>query len=508
MSTSSTSTILNPATIVNVTSVPGDIAQSATSPPVRPTNIKFPATKFGCTTRTFNIAWYDRFGWLEYSVQRNACFCYPCRMFGSTSSFGQSRPESTFTVTGFCNWKKATGKNGVLSRHANSATHKQAEVAWHQYQKNLQHGTSISDRINSARSVTITQNRHYLKTIMQILLFCSKQEIALRGHREGIDSINRGNFLELLQLISQHDPIIQQRLEGGPKNATYTSPEVQNLLLYIMATTVQEKNCSAAKKAGIYSVLADETKDCSKEEQLSIVIRYVDVDTANQHERFLTYIQASSLNAEGLSSYILTALHDHGLDPNNIVSQGYDGASVMSGHCSSVQQRIKAVAPMAVYIHCYAHCLNLVLVDSTKSVAEAAEFFALLELLYIFMSTSKVHTIYIQQQSSLNPTKPIRQLQRLSDTRWACRFNAVDAVCSTYDSILATLQSIMDGNDKVKATEASGIFLQIHSFKFLLTLIIFWRILSCTKGLSDHLQSTKIDMSKAADLVTATLETL
>ena len=66
----------------------------------------------------------------------------------------------------------------------------------------------------------------------------------------------------------------------------------------------------------------------------------------------------------------------------------------------------------------------------------------------------------------------------------------------------------MDGDDKMKATEASGIFLQIHNFKFLMKLIIFWRILSCTKGLSDHLQSTKIDMSKAANLVSATLETL
>ena len=66
----------------------------------------------------------------------------------------------------------------------------------------------------------------------------------------------------------------------------------------------------------------------------------------------------------------------------------------------------------------------------------------------------------------------------------------------------------MDGDDKMKHTEASEIYLQIHSFKFLTTLIIFWRILSCTKGLSDHLQSTKMDMSKAADLVTATLETL
>ena len=110
-----------------------------------------------------------------------------------------------------------------------------------------------------------------------------------------------------------------------------------------------------------------------------------------------------------------------------------------------------------MYIHYHTHCLNFVLVDSTKSV-EAAEFFAILELLYIFMSTSKVHIIYIQQQSYLHPAKLVRQLQRLSGTRWACRFNAVDAVCSTFDSILATLQSIMDGNDKVKVTKVSGFF--------------------------------------------------
>ena len=180
----------------------------------------------------------------------------------------------------------------------------------------------------------------------------------------------------------------------------------------------------------------------------------------------------------------------------------------MSGRCSGVQQRIRAVAPMAVYVHCYAHCLNLVLVDSTKSVPEAAEFFALLEILYVFMSSSKAHTLYIQQQTTLHPHKPVRQLQHLSNTRWACRYAAVDAVCSTIDSILATLQSIIDGDDRCKAVEASGIYLQINSFKFLTTLIIVWRILSYTKRLSDHLQNTRIDMGKTADLATATLETL
>ena len=44
----------------------------------------------------------------------------------------------------------------------------------------------------------------------------------------------------------------------------------------------------------------------------------------------------------------------------------------MSGRCSGVQKCITEVAPEVTYIHCYAHCLNLALVDSTKHVSEAA----------------------------------------------------------------------------------------------------------------------------------------
>ena len=114
----------------------------------------------------------------------------------------------------------------------------------------------------------------------------------------------------------------------------------------------------------------------------------------------------------------------------------------------------------------------------------------------------------MQQQSILHPGKPVHQLQCLSDTHWACRFHLVDAVCSTFDAILSSLESIVDGSDKVKATEASGIYMQIHSFKFLTTLVLFWLILSCTKDLPHQLQRIKINMAKAAELVTATIETL
>lgn len=98
------------------------------------------------------------------------------------------------------------------------------------------------------------------------------------------------------------------------------------------------------QKAAVYSTLADECKDCSKREKLAIVVRYVDVDTATVFERFLTYVEATSLNAENLSSYILDTLKQNELDPRCIV---YDGASVMSGHCTVIQQCMKEVAPHA-----------------------------------------------------------------------------------------------------------------------------------------------------------------
>ena len=75
-----------------------------------------------------------------------------------------------------------------------------------------------------------------------------------------------------------------------------------------MACMVRESICDKIRKAEVFSVLADETKDFSKKEQLSIVLRYVDIETAIQHEHFISYIEATSLNAESLSSYITATL--------------------------------------------------------------------------------------------------------------------------------------------------------------------------------------------------------
>ena len=87
---------------------PCDLA-SLGAPPSRPV-VDFPPTVFSGKKRSFNLKWYEEFEWLEYSISRDAAFCYPCRVFTTRSG----KAEGTFTVTGFRDWKHASGNSGVL----------------------------------------------------------------------------------------------------------------------------------------------------------------------------------------------------------------------------------------------------------------------------------------------------------------------------------------------------------------------------------------------------------
>ena len=174
--------------------LPKDIAESVDSLPAQPVKSKYPFTMFSRVPRCFNAAWYKQHKWLEYSVERDACYCYPCRLFGSKSAVGRSRPEQVFILTGLKSWKHATGKTGVLVSHSNSCSHKEAMVAWEQYRINSRQGTLLPNQINDSWNVIIQENKHCIKTTAEVLLLCSRQNISIRGHREGTESSNKGNF--------------------------------------------------------------------------------------------------------------------------------------------------------------------------------------------------------------------------------------------------------------------------------------------------------------------------
>ena len=104
------------------------------------------------------------------------------------------------------------GKDSIISCHVHCKTHMQAMISWQEYEKNKESGTSVANRLDATRAKLITKNWHYLKTILEVLLVCSQQEIAIRGHDESMKSLNRGNFREIMELVASHDEIVKVKL--------------------------------------------------------------------------------------------------------------------------------------------------------------------------------------------------------------------------------------------------------------------------------------------------------
>lgn len=210
----------------------------------------------------------------------------------------------------------------------------------------------------------------------------------------------------------------------------------------------------------MFSVIADKTKDLQKRN--TCLWLYAIITMVPSMKAFYASRQLEVLDAAGLSQMIISCLDRHGLDyRNNLVGQGYDGAPVMSGKHSGVSARIQSNARFAFYVHCNAHCLNLVLVDATKEVPEVVDFFALLQQLYNFVSDSYVHLKWLAIQKELYPLQQPRELQALSDTRWACRYIACRNMRDRLPAVLKLLQDLSLKRNGDRSVEARGLLCQI-----------------------------------------------
>ena len=120
----------------------------------------------------------------------------------------------------------------------------------------------------------------------------------------------------------------------------------------MVQSLVQRVRC-----ARFFSVLADETTDAGRKEQLSISLRFVEEDKF--HEEFLCFTEVTDLTGRGLGFTIMDEMRARDLDLENLVGQGYDDA--MSGAFNGAHAVICSEYPLATYVHCSNHVLNLCL---------------------------------------------------------------------------------------------------------------------------------------------------
>ena len=114
------------------------------------------------------------------------------------------------------------------------------------------------------------------------------------------------------------------------------------------------------KENRLFSILADETSDCSNQEQWSLVIRFVD-GTGEMREGFLGFLHCDlGLSGKALAGTVLNGIAYLTLDIWNCDGQGYDGASSVSGYINGLSAQIIRIIPKAIHTHCHSHQLNIV----------------------------------------------------------------------------------------------------------------------------------------------------
>ena len=124
-----------------------------------------------------------------------------------------------------------------------------------------------------------------------------------------------------------------------------------------------------------------------------------------------------------MESEIISTLQQFGLFGKNIVGQSYDGASYMSGAYKGVAARIKVEYLKAIYIHCYAHRLNLALQDACSSIAEIRNALGTITSMHTFIGAFAKRQILFEEIATSENC--FFTLKYLSDTRWASSHSSI-----------------------------------------------------------------------------------
>lgn len=182
--------------------------------------------------RSFQVIWFQKFKWLEYSKNADAVFCYPCRQFRPLGS-----KENAFTSTGFRNWKMALSKDKGFLKEASSEVHISALSMWHEKEKRKEVGSSVSTLINND---VLERNRYYIKSVAEVIQFLAINELAFRGTYDMEEHQENSLFRNLFEYTVRKDDKLAECIKHIPANATYLSPEIQNNLIDIMAEMVAQ----------------------------------------------------------------------------------------------------------------------------------------------------------------------------------------------------------------------------------------------------------------------------
>jgi hypothetical protein len=435
-------------------------------------------TKTEVYTRHFSTAHYKSVDWLTGCEKRNKLFCWPCFLFSSESN--------VWSRNGFDDLKHFST---AVQRHEKTKSHVQCFFQLKMFGRQRV-DVLLNDQLDksiSQHNELVKKNRDILKRLIDAVCFLGKQELPFRGHDECNDSFNRGNYLEFLDALQQYDPLLEHHLQSSTVFRG-TSPAVQNDLIQAISEVLIDEIKKEVHVSNFAAILLDESCDITCKSQLSTVLRYV-LDGV-VYERFVGLTDVSQdRTSEGLFKHVVSTVQEYKLK-DKLVGQTYDGASVMAGHLDGLQKKVIDVYPKALFTHCCAHALNLVLQQSLMNIKDCNIFFQTLNGLSAFFSKSSKRTIALQEILS-------KKLPTVAPTRWNFTSRLVHTVNDHWLELIDFFENVIDCSlqwDADTVVKSQGFLSFLRSLNTIFLLQVFSRLFAYTDVLYNLLQTRNFDI--------------
>lgn len=437
--------------------------------------------------------------------------CKICLMFAAEcAGKGSHQKLNLLVVKPLNKWKNAIAD---FDRHQKSQYHQHCTVLadnfMNVYSKNQ---TDIRSQLDIARAVNIAKNRKKLVPIIETIKLCGRQELALRGtsdfgnikFNESEPEINDGNFRAILRMRHKCGDIdLKQHDENLQLNCTYYSPSIQYELISVCGEVIQKQLVTAINNAKSFSLLADETTDISRQEQMSICARYTELhnNVFVIREDFLTFVTVKSTTGASLAQTILESLNNMQIDCNYLVGQGYDGAACMNGNFNGVQAIIREKYPEAIYVHCSSHSLNLALGHSCQIQPIRNAIGIIKSIGNFFKSSAKRTNCLAKYIKNTMPETKWKTLTAMCETRWVENHDGLLRFKEIYKAIAGALEELIGDRDCDTSSKASSFVKSISNSQFAVSLCCLNSLFASTLPLCKMLQSTSCDLAAAVQHV-------
>ena len=250
------------------------------------------------------------------------------------------------------------------------------KLAFDEQRKNV--SRRVDHQLLSQSETEFNQNKAALTSLVQCVIYCGKQGIPFRGHRDDSTTdpqSNRGNFQALVEFRAQTDANLARFKATCPGNARYTSKTIQNDIIDVIGEFIRDKiTQNINSNSPFYSIIGDEvTDDIANQQIFSLCIRYIDYGINNSlspkiRENFIDFCHVDRGTADAIVKAILTCLNRSKLQKEYVRGQAYDTTSSMSSEANGVQAKFRTLVPAAIYSPCNSHKLNLAIASASKLV--------------------------------------------------------------------------------------------------------------------------------------------